>query len=67
MTSLTDLLAKGRLDEIWEKYCGFFDLRISDYMDIQKELLLEQIQRLGNCELGRKLLGDPLPQNIQSL
>ncbi len=64
MTSAKELLQQGRRDEIWKKYCGFFDLSISEYMEIQRDLLLEQIQLLGKCELGQKLLGSPIPTSI---
>ena len=45
-------------DEIWSKYCGFLDLDLSDFMAIQKRLLMEQIGLFGACELGQKFLGD---------
>ena len=29
--------------EIWQQYCGFLDLSLSEYMAIQERLMLEQI------------------------
>lgn len=64
MITAKELLKQGKHDEIWSKYCGFFDLSISEYMEIQRDLLLEQIDFLCQCELGQKLLGSPAPTNI---
>ena len=32
--------------EIWQEYCGFLDLSIDDFMQIQYRLLQEQIDLL---------------------
>ena len=65
MTSLSTMLQQGRNDEIWTKYCGFLDLSIGEFMDIQERLLLEQIDLLGNCLMGRMLMGDVIPTTIE--
>ncbi|GAH05533.1 unnamed protein product [marine sediment metagenome] len=54
MTRPIDLLRQGRREELWQMCCGFIDLSLEQFMDIQKRLLLEQIELLKNCELGRK-------------
>ncbi len=41
MTSLSTLLKQGRKEEIWTKYCGFLDLSIGEFMEIQERHLLE--------------------------
>jgi hypothetical protein len=64
MITAKELLKQGRHDEIWSRYCGFFDLRLVEYMEIQQDLMLEQIQLLSQSELGRKLLGSPTPTSI---
>lgn len=64
MITAKELLKQGKRNEIWEMYCGFIDLRLSEFMNIQKELLLEQIQILNQCELGQKLLGGQVPQSV---
>jgi hypothetical protein len=61
MATALELLRKGRRDEIWKKYCGFIDLSLEEFMEIQKRLLMEQIDLLSKCELGRRLLGDKVP------
>ncbi|RJQ40694.1 MAG: GH3 auxin-responsive promoter [Dehalococcoidia bacterium] len=45
--------------------CGFLDLSLDQFMAVQKELLLEQIQLLNRCELGRKLTGGVMPRTIE--
>jgi hypothetical protein len=64
MTTAKELLKQGRRDEVWQKYCGFFDLSIDQFMEIQRDLLMEQIQALASCELGQKLLHERLPKNM---
>ncbi len=65
MPTVTELMAEGRHDEAWEKYCGFLDLTIEGFMQIQRRLLLEQIQLLTGCELGRTLLKGQKPTSVE--
>jgi len=52
-------------DMIWKEYCGFLDLDIDSYMNIQNRLMLEQISLWCECELGKKLLNGRHPQTIE--
>jgi len=61
METAAELLRQGRRDELWRKYCGFLDLNLREFMDVQERLLMEQIELLSQCELGRKLLGHRVP------
>ena len=63
MTTAAELLRRGQKDEVWKRYCGFLDLSLTEFMDIQRRLLMEQIKLLSECELGRKLLGDEEPSS----
>jgi len=45
--------------------CGFIDLSLEQFMDIQKRLLLEQIELLKNCELGRKVMRGAMPESVE--
>jgi hypothetical protein len=38
-------------DELWQRYCGFLDLSIDEFMAIQKELLMDQIERVADSLL----------------
>ncbi len=56
MTSAVELLRQGRTAEVWQKYCGFVELTRDEYTLIQERLLLEQLELLNGCELGRRLM-----------
>ena len=64
MATTHDLLRQGRTDEVWQKYCGFLDLSLKEFMEIQRSLLLEQIDLLARCELGRKIMRNAVPSSI---
>jgi len=64
MIKTRELLSQGRTDEVWQKYCGFLDLSLKEFMEVQRSLLLEQIDLLGRCELGRKIMGNTVPDSV---
>jgi hypothetical protein len=59
------LLEEGRRDELWMKHCGFFTLTPDDFMDVQKRLLLEQIDLLGKSQIGKQLFGNNIPGSVE--
>jgi hypothetical protein len=65
MATAAELLRQGRREEVWRQYCGFLDLSLDAFMGIQERLLMEQIDLLGKCELGRKLLGHRVPTSVE--
>ena len=65
MTRPIDLLRQGRKEELWQMCCGFIDLSLEQFMAIQKRLLLEQIELLKNCELGRKVMRGATPTTME--
>ncbi|MCQ2547330.1 MAG: GH3 auxin-responsive promoter family protein [Clostridia bacterium] len=42
--------------KIWQEYCGFMDLDIDEYMNIQNRLMNEQIKVWSESGLGKSLL-----------
>lgn len=52
-------------DMIWQEYCGFLDLDIDSYMNIQNRLMSEQITLWSESELGRKMLNGKHPGSIE--
>ena len=60
-----ELLKQGKTRELWDRCCGFIDLSINDFMKIQSELLLEQIELLKKCELGKKIMHGAQPGSIE--
>ncbi len=64
MATATELLRQGKKDEIWRKYCGFLDLTVKEFLEIQRRYLMEQLGRLEQCELGRKIVGPRAPKTL---
>jgi hypothetical protein len=57
-------MRQGKRSEIWQRYCGFLDFTLQEFMDIQQKLLFEQLERLVRCELGSKIVGKVVPRNL---
>lgn len=58
---MRDLRAMFRDEDnegIWNSYLGFLDLTTDEFMEIQERLLLEQIDLLSKCKLGKKIIGN---------
>lgn len=58
-------LKKKQYDMLWQEYCGFLDLDIDSYMNIQYRLMSEQISLWSECELGKKMLRGKHPNTIE--
>jgi len=65
MTRPLELLREGRKEELWQMCCGFLNLSLEQFMDIQKRLLLEEIDLLKNCELGRRVMRGAMPETVE--
>lgn len=52
-------------DRLWDEYCGFLDLPLSEYMYIQRRLMTEQIRLWSDSGLGKKLLCGRKPETIE--
>ena len=65
MNTVADLFAHGKYEEVWQRCCGFLDLSISDFMRIQKRLLLEQLELLKKCELGQRVMDGATPDTVE--
>jgi len=59
------LIEEGRKDELWNKHCGFLNLSMREFMDIQKRLMLEQIKLLGTSNIGKHFMGQRVPTSIE--
>ena len=60
-----DLLREGSKEELWQMCCGFLYLSLEQFMDIQKRLLLEEIELLKNSELGRRVMRGAMPETVE--
>lgn len=64
MTTLDELFRQGNHEELWQRCCGFIELKLPDFMNIQTRLLKEQITLLKKCELGRSILRGANPETV---
>jgi len=65
MSKIAELLREGKTEELWQRCCGFIDLSIDEFMAIQKRLLLEQLELLKRCELGRYVVNGANPHTVE--
>jgi hypothetical protein len=65
MLSVAQLLREGRTREVWELGCGFLDLDLSGFMRLQRRMLMEQMELLKRCELGRRIMRGAEPRSIE--
>jgi hypothetical protein len=65
MTRPIELLRQGRKEDLWQMCCGFIDLSLDQVMTMQKRLLLEQIELLKSCELGRRVMRGAMPETVE--
>ncbi|HEY87167.1 MAG TPA: GH3 auxin-responsive promoter family protein [Dehalococcoidia bacterium] len=52
-------------DELWQRYCGFLDLSIDEFMQIQKELLMDEIEQVADSWLGKKIMNNLKPKSVE--
>jgi len=65
MSRVAELLKEGKTEELWQRCCGFIDLSMDEFMAIQKRLLLEQLELLKRCELGRYIVNGANPYTVE--
>ena len=49
-----DKLKTRSRDDVWNEYCGFLDLSMDEYVQIQNRLMEEQIALWSRSSLGQK-------------
>jgi hypothetical protein len=64
MATLVELFRQGKHEELWQRCCGFIDLSLEDFMRIQRQLLLEQLELLKKSELGRYIMHELSPRSV---
>jgi hypothetical protein len=57
----------GSEADTWSKYCGFFNLSVPEFMEIQENLLLEEIEFMASSPIGKKLMGEAVPTSVEEL
>ncbi len=51
--------------ELWRRYCGFLDLSVAEFMGVQEQLLLDQMDRVWASELGKRIMGERKPVSVE--
>jgi hypothetical protein len=64
MSKEAELIVQGKDQELWQRCCGFIDLSLKDFMGVQERLLLEQIELLKKCKLGRSIMRGAEPRTM---
>lgn len=65
MAAGVDLLREHKYRELWQRYCGFLDLSLADFMTIQRRLLLEQLELMNGSKLGRHVMNGARPRTVE--
>lgn len=52
-------------DKLWQRYCGFLDLSIDEFMEIQNELLMDELERVADSFLGKKIMGNRKLKSVE--
>jgi hypothetical protein len=65
MSKIAQLLKARKNFELWDLCCGFIDLDIDQFISIQSQLLLEQLELLKRCKLGRKIMRGAMPESVE--
>ncbi len=63
MSYSEDVWERGNRKEIWDRYCSFLDLSVDEFMAVQEKLLMEHVDLLTGCELGKALMGGKTPKS----
>ncbi|MFC1956717.1 GH3 auxin-responsive promoter family protein [Chloroflexota bacterium] len=64
MSKEAELIVQGKNQELWQRCCGFIDLSLKEFMVVQERLLLEQIELLKKCKLGRSIMLGAAPRTV---
>lgn len=65
MSTPQAFMRRGDTQRLWQKYCGFLELSLTEFMEIQEQLLMEQIQLLAPTALGMRFLPDKRPTSVE--
>ncbi|OGO32949.1 MAG: hypothetical protein A2Z29_01810 [Chloroflexi bacterium RBG_16_56_11] len=63
MITEDELFRIGSQEKTWNKYCGFLDLTLPEFMDIQQQLLMKQIEVVSDSPLARRFMPER-PRNM---
>lgn len=59
------IFQSGDNNRIWQKYCGFLELTLKEFMQIQEDLLIEQINMMIESPIGKQLFQGSKPGTVE--
>lgn len=59
-----ELLRQGRTEELWQRYLGYLDLTLDEFMNIQNRKVMEHISWMQGSQLGHRIIGSKLPSSV---
>lgn len=65
MPKAVELLKQGRYEELWQMCCGFLKLDIKEFMELQNNLLLQQLELYGDSPIGKKIMRGAKPKTVE--
>ena len=65
MATPAEMLRQGRTEELWQRYLGFLDLSLEEFMTIQRRKVMEHVAWISQCELGQKIIGSKVPTTLE--
>jgi len=65
MITRETIFQSGDSELIWKRFCGFLDLSVPEFIEIQKRLLEEQLGVVGESPLWKKLLNGKKPKTME--
>ncbi len=64
MLKADDLFRQGRTEELWDMCCGYLRMSLDEFMGTQYRLMTDQLARLNNSQIGRKIFHDTRPETV---
>ncbi len=65
MFTKDELFKTNDKERIWQKYCGFFDLTLDEFMEIQVHFLLKEIKLVADSPIGKKIMNNQRPASVE--
>ncbi len=65
MPKAIELLKQGRTEELWQMCCGYLKLNIQEFMELQNNLLLQQLEMFNDSPIGKKIMRGTKPKTVE--
>ena len=65
MPKAIELLKQGHYEELWQMCCGYLKLDIKEFMELQNNLLLQQLELFDESTIGKKIMRGAKPKTVE--